>query len=694
MKLIGVDVGGTFTDLVFTDTDADKTIIHKVPTTPHDPSEGVMNGLLELCERNGIDRAEIDHVLHGTTIATNAVLEHDGAVTGMVTTKGYRDILHIGRHQRPQHYSIMQDIPWQDRPLIKRRHRLTVAERIAPPKGEVLVPLDEDEVRAAARTLKESGVEAISVCFLFSYIDPTHEERAKAIIQEEYPEAFVTTSSEISPQFREFERFTTAAMNAFVGPKVRNYVRHLEESIAAKGLKADLHIMGSNGGVATAALVAERPVLTLLSGPAAGVLGGAWCGALSDRNRLITFDVGGTSADIGIVTDGRFGEATARDTSIDGFPLMVPMIDIHTIGAGGGSIAWRDAGGTFRVGPRSAGSQPGPAAYGRGGTLPTVTDANVVLGRLSKDNFLGGEMSLDGEAAEKVISEFAKKIGLSTNECAEGILTIINASMANAIRSRTVQKGIDPREYALVAFGGAGPLHGAEVAAELGIKEVIVPPYPGITSAVGLLTTDHKYDAIKTAFQLEGSVDMDRLNQDFDAMEDSLRKQFLAEGLSDDEISFERAGDFRYAGQGYELRIEFPGEKVSDAVLAQVFDRFHQMHLAEYGQNYPDTPVELVNARVTGVGRMPKIQAAKLSGGPDRSLEKALVRSDSSMFRVDGELQRFDTPYYRRDLLPLDQDIAGPAIILQKDTTTVVPPACSFRADESGNLFIRVGGKK
>jgi N-methylhydantoinase A len=693
MKLIGVDVGGTFTDLVFTNTSANQTIIHKVPTTPHDPSEGVMTGLIELCECNDIDRGTIDHVLHGTTIATNAVLEHNGAVTGMITTKGYRDIIHIGRHQRPEHYSIMQEIPWQDRPLIKRRHRKTVTERIAPPKGEVLEPLNEEEVRAAAQALKSEGVESIAVCFLFSYIDPSHEERAKAIVQEEYPEAFVTTSSDISPQFREFERFTTAAMNAFVGPKVRNYVKNLEESIAASGLKADLHIMGSNGGVATAALVAERPVFTLLSGPAAGVLGGAWCGKLSDRSRLITFDVGGTSADIGIVTDGRFGEATARDTSIAGFPLMVPMIDIHTIGAGGGSIAWQDAGGTFRVGPRSAGSQPGPAAYGRGGTLPTVTDANVVLGRLSKDNFLGGEMSLDGQAAENVISTFAGKIGLTPHECAEGILTIINASMANAIRSRTVQKGIDPREYALVAFGGAGPLHGAEVAAELGIAEVVIPPYPGITSAVGLLTTDHKYDAIKTEFQVEGAIDMARLNQDFDAMQGNLRKQFEAEGLTEDEMIFQRAGDFRYAGQGYELRIDFPDGKVDGALMTQVFDRFHALHLGEYGQNYPDSPVELVNARVTGVGEMPKIQAEVVDETAARSLDAALVRRDSSMFRIDGSLQTFETPYYRRDLLPLKVSILGPAIILQKDTTTVVPPSCTFSTDLSGNLFINVGGK-
>ncbi|MBV8167016.1 MAG: hydantoinase/oxoprolinase family protein, partial [Alphaproteobacteria bacterium] len=407
MKLIGVDVGGTFTDLVLCDTATGRTEIHKVPTTSDDPSRGVIQGTIELCRRADVAASAIDHLFHGTTIATNAVLEHDGAETGMVTTKGYRDILHIGRHQRPQHYSIMQEIPWQDRPLVKRRHRLTVTERLTPPKGGVLVPLDEGEVRTAARTLKDAGVKAVAVCFLFSYLDPRHEARAKAIIQEEYPDCFVTTSSAVSPQFREFERFTTTAMNAFIGPKVRDYVQKLERDMAGAGLTADLHVMASNGGVATAAMVAEKPVMTLLSGPAAGVLGGAWTGALSDRKRLITFDVGGTSADIGIVVDGRFAEATARDTWLGGYPLLVPMIDIHTIGAGGGSIAYVDQGGAFKVGPRSAGAVPGPAAYGRGGTLPTVTDANLVLGRLDPEHFLGGAMRLDADASARVIGELA-----------------------------------------------------------------------------------------------------------------------------------------------------------------------------------------------------------------------------------------------------------------------------------------------
>ncbi len=690
MKLVGVDVGGTFTDVVYTDTEARTTRIHKVPTTPADPSVGVVDGIHGLCDRFGISAGEIDHVFHGTTIATNAVLEYKGATTGMVTTAGYRDIVHIGRHQRPQHYSIRQEIPWQDRPLVRRRHRKTVRERLSPVKGDVRVPLDEAAVREAARGLKAAGVDSIAVCFLFSYIDPSHEERAKAIILEEFPECFVTTSAAVSPQFREFERFTTAAMSAFIGPKVSRYVGALERMLAARGLKADLHIMSSNGGVATAPVVAERPVLTLLSGPAAGVLGGAWTGALSQRRQLITFDVGGTSADIGIVDDGRFAEATARDTWIGGYPVMVPMIDIHTIGAGGGSIAHVDGGGAFKVGPHSAGARPGPAAYGHGGDRPTVTDANVVLGRLDKDRFLGGAMALDEAAAHRVVGALADTLGLSPRETAAGILTIINANMANAIRSRTVQKGIDPRRFALVAFGGAGPLHGCEVAAMLGIPEVLVPAYPGITSAVGLLTTDIKYDAIRTAFQLSTGYDLGLINQGFDAMRAEITAQFTATGIATEAIRFARAADVRYVGQGYELRIGVPDGGLDDAALAAVFARFHAAHKAEYGHSFEASVIELVNLRLTGTGAMPKI--GEPAGPPAGTLEAARVRSGPCVFRGPSGLTDVDTVFYDRDRLPVDTPFAGPAIILQTDSTTVVPPGCTVTADRAGNLLIQIGG--
>ncbi|MEO1491325.1 MAG: hydantoinase/oxoprolinase family protein [Pseudomonadota bacterium] len=690
MRLIGVDVGGTFTDIVFHDTEGGATHIHKVPTTPDNPARGVLGGITALCDRFAIDRASIDHVYHGTTTATNAILEHDGAECGMITNEGYRDILHIGRHQRPQHFSIQQEIPWQDRPLIKRRYRKTVPHRIAPPSGEVLVPLDEDAVRAAARELREAGVSSIAVCFLFAFLDPAHEERAKALVLEEHPGAFVTTSSSVSPQFREFERFTTSAINAFVGPKVRDYVSSLEGELAAEGLKADLHIMASNGGVATAAMVSERPVVTLLSGPAAGVLGGAWTGGLSGRTSLITFDVGGTSADIGIVVEGRFAEATPRDTWIAGFPLMVPMIDIHTIGAGGGSIAHQDKGGAFKVGPRSAGARPGPAAYGHGGTEPTVTDANVVLGRLDPGNFLGGEMGLDVAASEAVVDGLAATLGMDRLACAEGIVTIVNANMANAIRSRTVQKGLDPRDFALVAFGGGGPLQAADVAAMLSIPEVIVPAHPGITSAMGLLTTDLQYDAIRTAFMFSGAMDHGQIEARFADMEAGLLKQYAADGVDAARVSFKRTADIRYVGQGYELRIPVPDGAFDATAEAAVWAEFEKRHAAEYGRSFPGSPMEIVNVRVTGIGETQKISAQSPPGGG--SLDDAKVATRPSVFRVGTALQTIDTAFYRRDALPLEQDIDGPAVILQQDSTTIVRPDDSFRADAAGNIIISIGG--
>lgn len=687
MKLIGVDVGGTFTDLVFADTEAGSTLIHKVPTTPDDPSRGVVSGLVALCEKYGVPREAVDVVFHGTTIATNAILEHDGAVTGMITSGGYRDILHIGRHQRPQHYSIMQDIPWQDRPLVRRRHRKTVRERLIPPRGEVLDALDEDGVRLAVRELKEAGVQAIAICFLFSYLDPVHEERARQIVAEEYPGCFATTSASVSPQFREFERFTTTAMNAFVGPKVRDYVSKLEGDIVASGFAADLRIMASNGGVATPSMVSERPVLTLLSGPAAGVIGGDWAGALSQRRNLITFDVGGTSADIGIVASGTFGEATARDTWIAGFPVLVPMIDVHTIGAGGGSIAFVDSAGAFKVGPRSAGAVPGPAAYGRGGAKPTVTDANVVLGRLDAKHFLGGGMALDEVAARRVIGELARELGMGEREAAEGVITLLNANMANAIRSRTVQKGIDPRDFTLVAFGGAGPLHGAEVAAMLGVAEVIVPPHPGITSAVGLLISDLRYDAIRTAFQVSTAPDLARLNAGFESMARELEARFAADDIDLERVSFVRRGDLRYVGQGYELRVAFPDGTLDAAALAEAFAAFHEVHRREYGHHFADSAIEIVNIRLIGAAGAAEIaRPAPPSGGP---LEAARIRTGLCTFRVDGELTDHETAFLLRDKLPVGVAIDGPAIVLQMDSTTVVPPRHTIEADATGNLIIR-----
>jgi N-methylhydantoinase A len=437
-------------------------------------------------------------------------------------------------------------------------------------------------------------------------------------------------------------------------------------------------------------MVSDKPVVTLLSGLAAGVLGGAWIGALSGRRKLVTFDIGGTSADIGIVVDGRFAETDARSTSIAGFPLLLPMIDIHTIGAGGGSIAYVDQGGAFRVGPRSAGAVPGPAAYGRGGTEPTVTDANLVLGRLDKHDFLGGSMKLDEDAAHRAIEGLAEALGMNKLEAAEGVLTVINSNMANAIRSRTVQKGIDPRDFALVAFGGAGPLHAVEVAAMLGFTEVIVPPYPGITSAMGLLTTDLKYDAIRTQFQVSGRVEIDRLNADIAAMERELARQFAADHLQAAAMSFVRDGDLRYVGQGYELKIPFPTGVVGKEELEEIWTRFHKAHEREYGHAFIDSPIEIVNIRVVGVGQMPKL--AKLTAPEGSTLEQARVKTGQCVFRIDGALRPFETTFYRRHLLPVGVAFAGPAIVLQKDSTTVIPPGCSAINDPAGNLILTIAG--
>jgi N-methylhydantoinase A len=689
MLLIGVDVGGTFTDIVMTNTDSNVTRVHKVASTPDDSSKAVLNGVREICTAAGVALSNIDHIFHGTTVATNAALQHRGARAALITTKGFRDIVHIGRHQRPQHYSIQQGIPWQNEPLVPRFLRKTVTERLAPPDGAVVEPLNEDEVRGAAAELARENVESIAICFLFAYLNPEHERRAKAIVQSVCPGVFVTCSYEVAPQFREFERFTTTAMNAFIGPLVRGYVQHLAKGLAGAGFKGEVHIMRSNGGVAPARTIAELPVYTLMSGLAAGVLGGAWIGELTGRRNVITLDIGGTSADIGVVTNGRFGEASARDTFVAGYPILVPMIDLHTIGAGGGSLAYLDTTGAFRVGPQSAGAVPGPAAYGRGGTEPTVTDANIVLGRLDVSNFLGGAMPLDRTAATRVIEQLAVKLKLSKMEAAEGVVAVLNANMANAIRARTVQKGIDPRGYSLVAFGGAGPLHGVEVARLLGIPEVIIPPFPGINSAIGLLTTDLKYDMVRTAFLVSERLDLKRMNADLADMENALRTELRADEVDLEKTHFERSADARYVGQGYELRLSLPAGGISDDVLQSIIARFHELHGQEYGHHFAGVPVELVNLRVTAIAKVPRIGSpAKPAGG---SLAAARIRVDATVFRIGLELKSFETTFYDRDQLPVGEAFPGPAVILQKDSTTVVPPKCTATLEESGAIAIRIG---
>jgi len=682
MIALGVDVGGTFTDLVLADLAHAKVTIHKTPSTPANPSLGVVTGVQGICELAGIEPGKIDSVFHGTTVGTNAMLVHSGAATGMITNDGFRDILHIGRHQRPQHYSIMQDLPWQSRPLIKRRHRMTVAGRLDA-TGAELTPLDEDAVAKAARDLGAAGVEAILVGFLFSYVNPAHERRAAEIVRNILPDVFVTTSAGVSPQFREFERFTTGAISAFIGPGVRRYISELQGELLKMGVRGELRVMTSNGGLATPEMISERPAMTLLSGLVAGVRGGAWVGSHAGTNRLITLDIGGTSADIGIVRDGRLTEADARSASIAGFPVMLPMIDIHPIGAGGGSIAYLDRGYAFRVGPQSAGADPGPAAYGRGGDLPTVTDANLVLGRLVPHNFLGGQMTLDVGAATRVIGKLAAALGRTPNETAEGALTVLNSNMANAIRSRTVQKGIDPRDFTLCGFGGAGPLHAAEVAGMLDVRLVLIPPHPGITSAIGLLTADLEYHALRTAFAVKGALDNGRLQDLFADMERELGAIFAKDHVPAEKITMLRQGDLRYVGQGYELKIDFPAGAITEASMDQVWLAFHARHREEYGHAFEAAPIEIVTVKVRGIGEVDKLGEPSVYVG---AAEARQIGSGQCVFRVNHILASYETPYFDRMSLPVDRVFHGPAILLQTDSTTVVPPGWAYHADRFGNV--------
>jgi N-methylhydantoinase A len=680
VRFIGIDIGGTFTDLALLDSDSNEVHVHKLRSTPDDPGRALMNGVVELCAQAGIGTSDLDGVLHGTTVATNAVLEHRGAVTGLVTNDAMRDIVHIGRHQRPEPYSVMQDIPWQSRPFVRRAERMTVPGRIAPPSGDTITPLDEEAVRTAGRALRKAGVEATAVCFLFSYLDPSHEERAAQILQEEMPDCFISTSASISPQFREFERFTTACMNAFVGPGTGRYLSRLTEAMDDHGITADLLVMSSNGGVASVREAATRPVTLMLSGPAAGVLGAQWAGGLVGRSRLITFDMGGTSADIGLVTEAGVREASARDTQIAGYPLLVPMFDIETIGAGGGSIARLDEAGAFVVGPRSAGAAPGPACYGLGGTEATITDAHLVLGRLEPQRFLGGEMPLDREASEVVIDRLAERLGLDRLETAEGVLRLANANMADTIRSITVERGRDPRDFTLVAFGGAGPLHAADLAAMLNIPEVLIPPHPGITSATGLLTSDLRYDLMGTVLMVEGEIDEESINARLQTLAAELTERLVRDGVPEGEIRIERFLDCRYVGQGYELRIALGPDRFTEAELAE----FHRVHEAEYGRASGDL-IQVVNLRVTATGQRPRLRRVSVGSG---SLGSAVIDESLTVWRIDDRLVELPTRQLLRERLPIGERIPGPAIIFQRDTTIVVPPEWSALATADGPLML------
>ncbi len=694
MKRIGVDVGGTFTDLIYVDDEKGTVLVHKTPSTPADPSIATVDGISTLCQMANIKPSELDQVFHGTTVATNIVIEHNGANVGMITTKGYRDIIHIARHKKPMNFSLWQNLPWQAFPIARRRNRLTVNERILA-DGSVQIPLDDREVRAQVRKLKKAAVDSVAVCLLFSFLNDEHEKRVAAIVREEFPEAYISVSSEVIPQYREYERFSTVALNAFVGPKVSNYVRRFDAELRKMGVKTGIQLMTSAAGVATPEAASERPVNLLMSGPIAGVVGGIWAGRIAGERNVITLDVGGTSADIGLAQDGKLRMKHLLDTKVGPYQAMIPMVDVDTIGAGGGSIAYVDSGGIFRVGPRSAGAMPGPAAYNQGGTEPTATDAIIALGWLRPELVLGGKKDLRVDLARKAVeTKIAKPLKLSTEEAALGIFKVLVHSMVDAIEQSSVRKGFDPREFALVAEGGGGPLFASHIAPEVGVKHVLVPNYPGITAALGLLTTDLVYEYTKTAYVMCSDLTGDakasaNLEKQFAALEKEAMRQFAVDKIDKKRIRLERIVDARYEGQGYELRVDAPRAGVDGKWIKAVKNEFHAAHEKEFSRRFEDVDVQIANIRVRAIGEMPGLKPVLVKKGTATPPKGALKLTADAWFEKNGKPAKFKTKFYERTELLAGNKIQGPAIITQFDSTSVVPPGYSAEVDKHGNLIIK-----
>jgi 5-oxoprolinase (ATP-hydrolysing) len=684
MKRIGVDVGGTFTDLILVDEENGRIEVDKVPSTPDDPSTGTVVGVRRVCDAAGLRVADLDAILHGTTVATNIVLQRNGARVGMITTEGFRDILHIARHKRPYNFSLYCDLPWQSYPLVPRRHRLTVGERVTAPAGEVIRELDEDEVRERVRTLREADVDSVAVCLLHSYLNPGHERRIKTILEEEFPEAYLSVSHEVLPLYREYERFSTVCLNAYIGPRVARYVGRFAQAMEDAGFDSIVRLMQSSGGTVGPEAALARPVSLLMSGPVAGLIGGIWAGRMAGHENVITLDMGGTSADIGVAPGGELRMRHLVDTSVAGYQAMVPMVDVDTIGAGGGSIAYVDGGGVFRVGPQSAGADPGPSCYGRGGDEPTSTDAQLLLGRLRPEGLLGGQMRLDPGLAEKAMQKIADRLGVTTTEAALGVLQIQKFGMTQAMELNSVRRGYDPRDFTLVAAGGAGPLFACDIALELEIPRVLIPPHPGITSATGLLATDVVHEFVATTMQPLETLDRERLAQTYAELEERAARKLDEDGYRGERALVTRFADCRYAGQGYEVRFEAPPGAIDGAWITRAADAFHLAHEREYGHRF-DAEIDIVNVRVVGIGLVPALEWPEIEtadGPPTPSFER------EALFEIRGRPEPVVTPLYDRTTLRAGQSISGPAIIEQYDSTTVIPPGLLAEIDRHGNIVV------
>jgi N-methylhydantoinase A len=674
---IGVDIGGTFTDIVALDARGRLTLA-KVPSTPKDVLDGIATALTEVLTLAGAQAGDVERFIHGTTIATNAVLEQKGAVTAVLTTEGFEDVLELGRMKRSRMYDLAMD-PEVPTFLAPRRRRVGIRERLDA-KGRVLVPLDDDDVRSAATKLAAQGVQAIAVCYLFSFVNPAHERRTRELIAEVAPQISVSLSSEVDPTFREYERLCVTAFDAYLGPVVKRYLAGLAETLRGLGAPAVPLIMRSRGGIVSAALAAQQPVTLFLSGPAGGVIGAAFAAEGAGVRDFVSLDMGGTSNDVAVVREGR--PLLAAEGAIGPYPVRTPMVDVNTIGAGGGSMAWIDAAGGLRVGPQSAGAEPGPACYARGGDNATVTDASVVLGYLNPTRFAGGSMTLDVAAAERAIAAIGRRLGVDTVAAAAGIHRVVNARMADQIRLVTIKRGYDPRQFALVVLGGAGPVHGAALAAEMGMAEVLVPEAPGVLAAFGLLAAAIEHHHARTLQARTDAADLDAVNRCLAELDASGRRRMREERVPERDVRVAYAADMRYVGQAYELEVPITAPVKSERVPA-IVAAFHAVHERVYGYARAQQPVEFVNFRAVHTFPLPKpvVSPAAREGG---SLDAALIGERRTYF--DGFVP---TAIYERARLPLGARVPGPAIVEQTDTTTVIPPGVVALVDDAGNLRLR-----
>ncbi len=675
---LGIDVGGTFTDLLLFDERSGAMRLLKTPSTPSDQSIGILEGIQQLIAETGVVASDIAALLHGTTVSTNIVLEEKGAKVGLLVTENFEQVLHLARSQTPgplAGWIIMQ----KPDPLADLELTRGIRERISA-RGDVVTPLDEPSTRGAVRELIELGAEAITVSLMHSYANPQHERRVKAIIEETAPEMSVSLSSEILPEFREYERTLVTVMNAYVRPSMRRYLHGFEEKLRAIQFQPIVNIVRSDGGLMSVERAGQSPVHTMLSGPAGGVSGAAFMASLAGHPHALGFDMGGTSTDVSLIQDGK--PTISRQTAIGYYPIKVPSVDVHSVGAGGGSIAHVPMTGALRVGPESAGAMPGPACYGKGGDRPTVTDANVVLGRLPP-RLLGGKMVLDSKAAEEAVAKVARALGLDLHQAAQGILDIVNENMLGALRLVTVQKGLDPRDFALVAFGGAGPLHGNAMAMLAGCYPAIVPPTPGVLSALGFLYSDVKNEFAQTFVRTIDEADPTQIGDILTKLGRDARAWLGEEGIeaSHQRVSYE--ADVRYFRQGYEFSLEFDPDRLGSGALDDLVARFGSAHERIYGFKL-DFPVEVVNLRAVEVGAVQKINLPKFEKeGPDAAA--AVVEQHRAYF--DGSFSSVNV--YDRARLRAGNRVHGPAIVVQMDATTVIHPNHTGEVDEYLSILIK-----